>query len=159
MPGYGVRSDAAGLLPWSFAEQRLAASHDYWLATRWPDGRPHVMPVWGAWLDDHLWFSTDQSSRKARNLAVDPRCVVTTQDANEPVVLDGVAAPVADRHEIARFLDVLRAKYATEWVDDIYTLDFFDGAVGGGASYRVTPASVFAIRAADFVASPTRWTF
>ena len=35
-----------GMLPWSWAEERLTRSHDYWCATTWPDGRPHVMPVW-----------------------------------------------------------------------------------------------------------------
>ena len=98
MPGYGVPSEPDGMLPWSFAEERLTASHDYWLATRWPDGRPHVMPVWGAWFDTSLWFSTDQTSRKARNLATDPRCVVTTDNALEPVILEGVAG--ADRRPL-----------------------------------------------------------
>ena len=66
MPGYGIPKERAGMLPWSFAKERLATSHDYWLATVWPDGRPHVMPVWGAWLDDELWFSTDPRRRVRR---------------------------------------------------------------------------------------------
>ena len=51
MPGYGIAGprEGSGLLPWSWAVQRLTASHDYWLATVCPDGRPHVMPVWGVW--------------------------------------------------------------------------------------------------------------
>ena len=46
MPGYGIvgPGEGRGLLPWSWAEERLIASHDYWVATVWPDGRPHVMP-------------------------------------------------------------------------------------------------------------------
>ena len=46
MPGYGIvgPDEGRGLLPWSWAEERLIASHDYWVATVWPDGRPHVMP-------------------------------------------------------------------------------------------------------------------
>lgn len=159
MPGYGVHSDVEGLLPWSFAALRLSASHDYWLATTWSDGRPHVMPVWGAWIDEAMWFSTDQASRKARNIARDPRCVITTDDPAEPVVVEGVAAFVRDRSEISRFVDGLRAKYASEWVDDLYTVDFFDGALGGGATYRIEPHSVFALRTLEFEASPTRWTF
>ena len=159
MPGYGVPADPDGMLPWSFAHQRLDASHDYWLATVWPDGRPHVMPVWGAWFDDRLWFSTDQTSRKARNLQADPRCVVTTDDALEPVVLEGVAEPVTNRSEVARFTGVVRTKYAAEWLEDVYTVDFFDGSLGGGATYRITPTWVFALKTSEFTTSPTRWTF
>jgi hypothetical protein len=52
MPGYGVATEPDGMLPWSFALERLVSSHDYWLATVWPDGGPHIMPVWGAWFRD-----------------------------------------------------------------------------------------------------------
>jgi hypothetical protein len=47
MPGYGVApaSEGSGLLPWSWAEDKLRTSHDYWLGSVWPDGRPHLMPV------------------------------------------------------------------------------------------------------------------
>ena len=70
MPGYGVEppDGGMGLLPWSWAEERLIASHEYWLATVRPDGRPHLMPVWGVWSDGSLWFSSSEGSRKARNL-------------------------------------------------------------------------------------------
>jgi PPOX class probable F420-dependent enzyme len=159
MPGYGVPEVPDGMLPWSFAEERLATSHDYWLATTRPDGRPHVMPVWGAWTGGRLWFSTDQASRKARNLLADPRCTVTTDNALEPVVLDGVAEPVTRRDAISAFADVLSRKYADEWLPEVYTVDFFDGSVGGGATYRVTPTSVFALDANQFTTSPTRWEF
>jgi PPOX class probable F420-dependent enzyme len=159
MPGYGITDSREGLLPWSFATERLETSHDYWVATVWPDGRPHVTPVWGAWFDDHLWFSADQTSRKARNLAAEPRCTVTTDNALEPVILDGVAELVTDRSDVARFTEASRAKYAAEWVEDLYTVDFFDANLGGGGTYRVTPTTVFALAADAFTTSPTRWTF
>src|SRR3954471_19860601 len=93
MPGYGIlpADEGSGLIPWAEAQRRLAVAHDYWVATVRPDGRPHVMPVWGVWLGGRLWFSSALSSRKARNLAADPRCTVTTDDAQNPVVVDGVA--------------------------------------------------------------------
>src|SRR5690606_25787423 len=65
MPGYDIAGEGEGtLLPWSWAEERLVKSHDYWLTTVRPDGRPHVMPVWGVWLDRTLWWSSSRGSRK-----------------------------------------------------------------------------------------------
>jgi hypothetical protein len=115
--------------------------------------------VWGTWFDDACWFSSAQTSRKARNLAADNRCVVTTDNALEPVIVDGAAELVLDRAVTARFHEVLRAKYVAEWDDEFYTVDFFDANLGGGGTYQVRPASVFALAASEFTTSPTRWTF
>lgn len=70
MPGYGIlpADEGTGLLPWSWAQQRLSSSVNYWLASVWPDGRPHVMAVWGVWDGLLLWFSSGGRSRKTRNL-------------------------------------------------------------------------------------------
>jgi PPOX class probable F420-dependent enzyme len=154
MPGYGILApdEGTGLLPWSWARRRLADSHDYWVSTVRPDGRPHAMPVWGVWLDACIWFSSSRRSRKARNLAERPDCVVTTDDALNPVVLEGRAELITEPAEIARFLDTLNAKYATS-----YGIDFLDPEVN--ATFRARPAQVIALREGDFTGSPTRWRF
>jgi hypothetical protein len=154
MPGYGVREPAegTGLLPWSWAVERLTSSHDYWLATTRPDSRPHIMPVWGVWWDGALWFSSGLRSRKARNLAFRPRCMLTTDNAREPVVLEGAAERVSDRTTIQGFADRVDAKYETS-----YGADFYDPDVNG--TYRVAPAWAFGLTESDFEGSPTRWEF
>src|SRR5436305_14409940 len=98
MPGYGIvgAEEGGGLLPWSSAVAHLTASHDYWVATVRPDGRPHLMPVWGMWDDGVLWFSCSGRSRKTLNLRADPRCTISTDNALEPVVLEGVAEGETD---------------------------------------------------------------
>ncbi len=153
MPGYGVLGpdEGSGLLPWAWAEQRLATAHDYWVASVWPDGRPHVMPVWAVWLETSVWFSSSRRSRKVRNLLGDRRCVITTDNATEPVV-EGVAELVGDRRQIGSFLDASNAKYATD-----YGIGFLDPAVN--STIRVRPRWVFGLDEADFSGSPTSWRF
>jgi PPOX class probable F420-dependent enzyme len=154
MPGYGVlpADQGSGLIAWAEAERRLSVSHDYWVATVRPDGRPHVMPVWGVWLDGRVWFSSGLRSRKARDLAADPRCTLTTDDAQDPVVVEGSAVQVTDPAGIAAFLEAMNAKY-----DAGMTVDFLDPAVNG--SFAVRPERAFALSHDDFVGSPTRWRF
>jgi PPOX class probable F420-dependent enzyme len=154
MPGYGVlpADQGSGLLTWAQAQQRLRGAHDYWCATVWPDGRPHVMPVWGVWLDDRLWFSSGVGSRKARNLAADPRCTVTTDDPRDPVVVEGTAERLTDDGTITAFVAAMNAKY-----DAGMTADFQDPAVNG--TFAVRPVRAFALSGDDFAGSPTRWTF
>jgi nitroimidazol reductase NimA-like FMN-containing flavoprotein (pyridoxamine 5'-phosphate oxidase superfamily) len=154
MPGYGVvgPDEGSGLLAWSWAEERLLASRNYWVASAWPDGRPHVMPVWGVWHAGALWFSSSRRARKTRNLTADPRCAVATENAVEPVVVEGAAALVTDMEAIAAMLALVNAKYGTD-----IELSFYDPAVN--ATFRVQPRRVFALTEEDFTGSPTRWDF
>src|SRR5213082_191384 len=87
-PGYGFPKGTKGLLSWSWAEQRLKKSHNYWITTVKPDGSPHTMVVWGLWQDGRFLFSTGSKSRKARNLAENPKSIVCTENAAEAVIVE-----------------------------------------------------------------------
>lgn len=152
MPGYGVvgPGEGSGLLPWAWAVEQLIASHDYWLVTVWPDGRPHAMPVWGVWDDDSLLFSSGGRSRKVKNLLADPRCVVTTEDPTNPVVVEGVAETITDPATLVRTIEAMNTKYAST-----LTVDFLDPAVN--ATVRVRPRWAFGLLHDDFTGSPTCW--
>ena len=154
MPGYGTRpaTEGTGLLPWAWAVQRLTRSHDYWLATARRDGRPHLMPVWGVWLDEAVWFSCSNGSRKTRNLRTDPRCSLATDDAQQPVVIEGRAATVVEPAELRRMLDAVNAKYVTN-----YGLEMLDPAAN--TCFKVRPVWAFVLDEADFTGSPTRFRF
>jgi general stress protein 26 len=154
MPGYGIAGPehGSGLLEWSWAAERLTAARNYWVASVWPDGRPHVMPVWGMWDDSTLWFSSSAGSRKTKNLRADPRCVITTEEASDPVVMEGSARVAAEPAVLQRVTDLMNAKYATH-----IEVSFLDPAIN--TTFGIRPERVFGMRHADFTGSPTRWTF
>src|SRR2546427_400362 len=104
-PQYGLLGPAEGqgLLPWSWATERLARSRGYWLTTTRPDGRPHVTVVWGVWLPHAFYFGTIADSRKARNLVTNPNCVVCPEQTDEAVILEGVAEQVIDPTQRQQF--------------------------------------------------------
>ena len=54
------------------------------LATVLPDGSPHSIPVWAILEDGRVAFFTQSTSRKARNLARDPRVALSLVDAENP---------------------------------------------------------------------------
>ncbi len=45
-----------------------------------PDGSPQISVVWVIAHDDEILFGTDAQSRKARNLARDPRIILSIED-------------------------------------------------------------------------------
>jgi nitroimidazol reductase NimA-like FMN-containing flavoprotein (pyridoxamine 5'-phosphate oxidase superfamily) len=151
MPGYGVAApnQGEGLLLWSWAEERLSAAHNYWLASTRPDGRPHLMPLWAVWVDGCLLFSTGAGSRKARNLRAEPRCSISTERGDEPVIIEGAARELepTDIPDAAR--EAYKAKYGWELTPDL------------GPIFAVHPSRVFGFieHEDQFAATATRWTF
>ncbi|TDC75316.1 pyridoxamine 5'-phosphate oxidase family protein [Actinomadura sp. 7K507] len=154
MPGYGIvgPDEGSGLLPWSWAVEQLRAARNFWVCTVRPDGRPHAMPVWGAWSGAALLFSSSAQSRKLVNLRANPRVVVTTEEAENPVVIEGVAEVLTRQEDLQRFIDLVNSKYATR-----YRVDFLDPEVN--ATVAVRPQAAFGLRQGDFTGSPTRWSF
>jgi nitroimidazol reductase NimA-like FMN-containing flavoprotein (pyridoxamine 5'-phosphate oxidase superfamily) len=154
MPGYGLLAadEGTGLLPWSWALERLRDSRNYWLSTVLPSGRPHTMPIWALWDEGTLWFSSGLYSRKIRNIQAGSDVSIAAEDALSPVVLEGTAQIVTDGSALRWFLDTLNAKYGTE-----LELKHVDPTTN--ATVQVSPRSVFGLKEGDMGGSPTKWTF
>jgi PPOX class probable F420-dependent enzyme len=150
MPDYGISPAEDGLLPWAWAVQRLERAHNYWVATTGPDGSPHLAAVWGLWRDGAFVFSTGASSRKAGNLAADPRCAVTPEHAGEAVVVQGTAERVTDPAGLSALLAAYRDKYGSGFPDP-----------GEHPVFAVRPRVAFAVieREPMFARAATRWVF
>jgi nitroimidazol reductase NimA-like FMN-containing flavoprotein (pyridoxamine 5'-phosphate oxidase superfamily) len=147
MPGYGIPESAAGMLDWGWAEQRLTSARIFMVATAERESGPHLMPVWGVWFEERLYFSTGDRTRKARSLAADPRCSVATERADEVVVIEGLARRVSDPAEAARVDEVYTEKYGTS------------PAVPGSSIFAVEPSRAFGLDESTFGTSATRWDF
>jgi PPOX class probable F420-dependent enzyme len=66
------------------------------LATVLPDGGPHVVPVWVGVEDDRVVFLTSPDSRKARNIAREPRVAISVADHARPNAMAHVRGRVVD---------------------------------------------------------------
>jgi len=157
-PGYGFPKGTKGLLSWSWADQRLKKSHNYWITTIKPttvkpDGSPHTMVVWGLWQDGRFLFSTGSQSRKARNLAQNANCIVCTEHAQEAVIVEGVAE-IADAPARRKFLPVYEKKYKFDMStmkEDILSMK--------EPVFAVRPRVVFGLWEKHFQSKSTRWNF
>ena len=149
MPGYQLKPAGDGLLPWTWALERLEASRNYWVSTVDAAGAPRSSAVWAVLIDDVLYFNCGPDSLKARNIARDARVTVTTERADQAVIVEGEAAPVADASALRRFCDAYNLKYA------------WNMEPGSGVTFAVTPHVAFGFtESADtFASTATRWTF
>jgi nitroimidazol reductase NimA-like FMN-containing flavoprotein (pyridoxamine 5'-phosphate oxidase superfamily) len=86
-------SEDAAPREWAEVSRHLNGAEVYWISTVRPDGRPHVTPLLGVWLEGALYFCTGPDERKAKNVARNPDCVLTTGcnalDEGLDVVVEG----------------------------------------------------------------------
>lgn len=148
--------------PWPEAREQLARAEVYWLTTVRPDGRPHVAPLIAVWLDGALHFCTGAGERKARNLAGNARCAVTTGcnalNTGRDLVIEGEAARVRDAATLQRIADAYLAKYGSPWHFAVR-----DGGLQGDEGnlalvYAVAPTTAFGFGKGEPF-SQTRWRF
>jgi hypothetical protein len=154
-PGYGFPESTKGLLPWSWAEHRLKKSHNYWITTVTPGKppKPHTMVVWALWQDGRVLFSTGSTSRKARNLAQNKNCIISTEHAHEAIIVEGIAE-IADLATRRKFLPAYQKKYKfdmSKMKADILSMK--------EPVFAVHPKLVFALWEKHFQNKSTRWKF
>jgi general stress protein 26 len=145
-------SEATEPMSWQRVSDALTAAELYWLTTVRRDGRPHITPLVGAWVDDAFVFCTGPEEQKAQNLSHSTSVAVTT-GANTwndglDVVVEGNAERVTGRDTLTRWADAIREKYHGVW-DFTPADDGFGHTDDSGAShiahvFRVPPAKVLA---------------
>src|ERR1041385_6481807 len=146
---YGIPTDEVGMIEWPHAAEVLAGASMYWVCSLRPDGRPHAVPVWGAYVDRVLYLETGgHDTRKARNIDAAPRVVVHVERGEDVVIVEGTAArPTAlDPATFERIRDSFAAKYKG------YRPEGYRGG-----THVVAPRVAFAWN--EFPKTPTRWTF
>jgi hypothetical protein len=109
---YAFGTNDAPMLPWSHAVERLERARYYWLATVRPDGRPHVTPVWGVWVDGALYIDGPPITTWGRNLKSNPALSVHLESGDDVVILEGEIEDLTTDPELgSRIVEAWNAKY------------------------------------------------
>ncbi len=158
MADYGVPEDLDGVLPWSWAEERLVASRNLWVVSASAGGRPHAMPVWGVWVpeDATFVFSCSPNARKVRNFVENPQVTVAVDSTVEVVVVEGTVRPVT-----AASVDVALDRYVEKyWETEQERIDG-KGFVTSHDVWEVTPERAFGLieTEEDFARRATKWVW
>jgi general stress protein 26 len=156
-------SENASPTVWQRGRRELEEAELFWLSTVRPDGRPHVTPLLGVWLDGALYFCTGPDERKAKNLAQNPRCVLTTgrNDLDGlDLVVEGHAMTVGDEVERRSVADAFEQKYGPHFEAPEGTWAGLGDAIreGDALLYRVAPSIAFGFGKGGLY-SQTRWSF
>lgn len=122
----------------------------YWLATTNADGTPHVAAVGTLPIDGVLCVISGLGTRKSRNLARDPRCVLTVSTRPFDLAVEGSARIVTDRARLERIAQVYADQGWPARVNDegtALTAPYSAPSAGPPPwyAYEVTPTKVIAV--------------
>ncbi|MCC7076873.1 MAG: pyridoxamine 5'-phosphate oxidase family protein [Acidimicrobiia bacterium] len=150
---YGQTEETvAELLAWDEVAERIAASPNYWLATTTDDGRPHLRPVDGVFVDMTLAFGGSEETRWVRHLEDRPAVSASLPDDDHAVILEGVVELVTDADAaISKAVAVAQLTKYPQYHDD-GTDDF-------GPFWALHPRRVYAWALSTFPAGATRFDF
>lgn len=152
-------------LEWERARDLLAAGPSInatcFLGTCRPDGTPHAAGVGGQWLAGDIYFTSSPAARKARDLAVNPRCTLSVTLPGMDIVLAGTAARVTDPDTLERIAAGYREGGWPAEVDGAALTAPYSAPSAGPAPWHVYR---FAFHTAVGVATTkpygaTRWRF
>jgi hypothetical protein len=170
-------AEAEGLptIEWSKVESELAdlLMHDdprspnrvtFWLTTLDADGSPHVTSVGALWHDGSCWFQTGERTRKAKNLARDPRAVFSVATKSFDVTVSGDARRVSDPTTVGEI--------AALWAQSGWPAERDESGTGITAPfnaptlgpspwfvYEVKPRTATAVGTAEETPGSMRWRF
>ncbi len=99
-------------LKWGDVEKMLEVAAVYWLASTRPDGRPHVVPRDGNWIDGGLYYGGSPQTVHSRNITSNPNVVVHIGDGQTAVIVEGAVETEKPSQEMAeRLVELSFAKY------------------------------------------------
>lgn len=151
-------------IPWSRAPDQLqddSIRKTTWLTTVRPDGRPHVAGVGALWLDGKFYIASGEGTRKSRNPAANPNCVISVTLADLDLVVEGIATWVSDGATLQRLAErFVTQGWPTRVEGDALTAPYSAPSAGPPPwyLYAVTPLTAFGVATAEPFGA-TRWRF
>jgi nitroimidazol reductase NimA-like FMN-containing flavoprotein (pyridoxamine 5'-phosphate oxidase superfamily) len=112
----GYLENPKSMVPWSYVEQRLTEAINYWVCSVRPNNKPHVIPVWAAWVDGCVYFDGSPETRHARNIARNPSVAVHLESGDDVLIVEGTAQMLqtVDPELGRKVAPAFSAKYASE---------------------------------------------
>ncbi len=148
----GYLANPKGFLTWKEVENKLIGAKHYWLCSVRPSQHPHVIPLWGAWVDDHFYFDGSPETRHARNISRNPFVEIHLESAEKPVIIEGTARSFIPPHDLA--VKISQA-YTFKYADLGYAPA--PSSWDSGGLFEATPHTIIAWN--SFTEDPTKFIF
>lgn len=148
---YGIQENEEGLISWDWVDEQLLNTRNYWVTTVRSDQRPHAVPVWGVYVNQIVYFGSNRSAQKTKNLQANPAISLHLESGDDVVIIEGKAEIVTDSEDLKQIAIAYHQKHPSYDPD----LTFDENTV----IFAVLPKKVFAWTEQNFVNDATSWVF
>ncbi|MBK9928088.1 MAG: pyridoxamine 5'-phosphate oxidase family protein [Anaerolineales bacterium] len=149
----GYADNPASFVEWSWVTAQLTDSENYWLSSVRADGRPHVVPRWGAFIDNKLYYDGSPETQHSRNILKNPHVTLHLESGYKAVIMEGVSKPA--EKPSPEFAKILAAAIGKKYASQGYSPESTQWDEGG--LYVFTPRQCLAWTL--FYENPTKFVF
>ena len=149
----GYVDNPVSYVDWNWVAAQLTESKHYWMSSVRPNGHPHVVPRWGAFLDNKFYYDGSPETRHARNIIKNPHVTLHLESGERVIILEGRSQP-------AEKPDPAFAKRLAQAISDKYSALGYSPKPNQwdeGGLYVFTPHQCITWTA--FTENPTKFTF
>ncbi len=149
----GYADNPASFVDWDWVADQMTNAENYWLSSVRPDGRPHVVPRWGAFIDNRFYYDGSPETRHAQNIMENPNVTLHLENGYKVVIMEGTSMPAGKpTPEFAkRLAEAITRKYVSRGYSP--EPDQWDE----GGLYVFTPSQCLAWT--TFYENPTKFKF
>ena len=149
----GYADNPASYVDWEWVAEQMTVSKNYWLSSVRPDGRPHVVPRWGVFIDNKFFYDGSPKTLHARNIMKNPYVSLHLESGDQVVMMEGISE--AAEKPTSEFANQLAEAISGKYSDDGYSPkpDQWDE----GGLYVFTPRQCIAWTV--FYENPTKFIF
>jgi len=96
-PGYVDKP--VSFLTWDWVAAQLTEAKHYWLCSVRPPssgaqgGRPHVVPRWGAFIENKFYYDGSPETRHSRNILENPNVSLHLESGEKAIIMEGISQP------------------------------------------------------------------
>ena len=149
----GYADSPVAYVDWSWVSSQMTEARNYWLCSVRPDGRPHVVPRWGAFIDNKFFYDGSPETRHAQNIMENSHVSLHLESGTQAVIMEGTSKP-ADKPS-PEFAKKLAAEISRKYADQGYSPEPNQWDEGG--LYVFTPRQC--ITWTVFYENPTKFIF
>jgi len=112
----GYADNPVSYVDWEWVAAQMNDAKHYWMCSVRPDGRPHVVPRWGVFIDNKFYYDGSPETRHAQNIMENSQVSLHLESGSQAVIMEGSSKPAGqpDPEFAKKLAEAISGKYTSD---------------------------------------------